>query len=228
MCFRILSFDTSTELCSVAILNKTKVYYRSVITNYDHNQFILPLINYVLKKSNLKLTELDAIAFSQGPGSFTGVRISAAVAQGLSIGSNVPVIGISALETMAESAKRILKAKKILAMIDAKMNQFYLSQYRYSNKLHSFNKKEQLITIHDLLNWLKTLTGTWVIVGNSWQKLIEIFKKNKKNNITFQQSDIKFPDAFDSLTIAKRKFKLGQFITLEKILPVYLNNNLLK
>ena len=79
----ILAIDTSTEACSVALQFNNQVSSDFVISNRDHTKQVLPMVDTLLKRSECNLSQIDAIAFGQGPGSFTGVRIGIGVAQGL-------------------------------------------------------------------------------------------------------------------------------------------------
>ena len=100
---RILAIDTATEACSVALLNDGAVSAHFEECPREHTQRILP-VKAILTRGNTTLTDLDALAFGRGPGSFTGVRIGIGIAQGLALGADLPMIGVSTLATMAEGA----------------------------------------------------------------------------------------------------------------------------
>lgn len=118
---RILAIDTATEACSAALWNDGTLSAHFEICPREHTQRILPLVQEVLAESGTTLTELDALAFGRGPGSFTGVRIGIGIAQGLALGSELPMIGVSTLATMAQGAWRKTGATRVLAAIDARM-----------------------------------------------------------------------------------------------------------
>jgi tRNA threonylcarbamoyladenosine biosynthesis protein TsaB len=94
----------------------------------DHTRKILPMVQAVLEDAGISLSDLDAIAFGRGPGSFTGVRIGISVAQGLAFGAGVPLIGISTLAAMAQGAYRLDGAEQVLTAIDARMNEVYFGR----------------------------------------------------------------------------------------------------
>jgi tRNA threonylcarbamoyladenosine biosynthesis protein TsaB len=117
----ILAFDTSTELCSCALWIEGEVFYREEKAGRKHSEILLPMIDSLLKEKNLALGMLDAIAFGCGPGSFTGLRIAAGVAQGLAFGAALPVIGVDSLLVLAEQSG----TEKAVSCIDARMGEIY-------------------------------------------------------------------------------------------------------
>lgn len=127
---RILAIDTATEACSAALWNDGTLSAHFEICPREHTQRILPLVQDVLNESGTLLTELDALAFGRGPGSFTGVRIGIGIAQGLALGAELPMIGVSTLATMAQGAWRKTGATRVLAAIDARMGEVYWAEYQ--------------------------------------------------------------------------------------------------
>ena len=104
---KILAIDTSNALCSAALSIDSRIALRFSDQERQHARRLLPMIAELLAEQNQQLTALDVIAIVSGPGSFTGLRIGAGVAQGLAFGSGVPVVGVSALEIIARKAHRL-------------------------------------------------------------------------------------------------------------------------
>jgi tRNA threonylcarbamoyladenosine biosynthesis protein TsaB len=128
---RILALDTATEACSVALLSHfgSMPAEGDILGRYEelgksHAQQILGMVEAVLAEAQTPLASLDGIAASIGPGSFTGVRISVAVAQGLAFGANLPIVPVTTLEALALQAVRS-GAGCALACLDARMNEVY-------------------------------------------------------------------------------------------------------
>lgn len=122
---RILAIETSTEYCSIALLDGGAMHTRSELAGQRHSEILLEMIDRLLTEANGKLTELDALAFGAGPGSFTGVRIAASVVQGLAYGANLPVVPVCTLEALAENTA----ASKIACALDARLDEVYFAAY---------------------------------------------------------------------------------------------------
>ena len=103
MCkFNVLGIETSADVCSVALHYKDELTWAHEVVERQQASLLLPMIERLLGQSALTLKQLDAIAFSCGPGSFTGVRLAVSVAQGLAYGSGLPVVSVSSLQVLAQ------------------------------------------------------------------------------------------------------------------------------
>ena len=135
---KLLAVDTATEACSAALLIDGELRTRFAILGRGHAERLLPMVDELLGESGLALGRLDAIAFGRGPGAFTGVRIAVSVAQGLALGSGLPVVPVSdlaalalqALERAAREAPAGTAPDAALACLDARMNEVYWSLAR--------------------------------------------------------------------------------------------------
>jgi tRNA threonylcarbamoyladenosine biosynthesis protein TsaB len=121
---RVLALDAATEACSVALLCQGELIVRSVESGKGHAQQILRMVEQVLAEAEVTLSMLDGLAASIGPGAFTGVRISVAVAQGLAFGAGLKVVPITTLEALS---MQVLDgdAVRAIACLDARMGEVY-------------------------------------------------------------------------------------------------------
>lgn len=124
---KILAFDTGTEYCSSALWLDGELSEYVLHAGQTHSQHLLPQCQRLLADAGVALTDLDGIAFGMGPGSFTGLRIACAVAQGLAFATDLPVIGVNSLEAMAAASG----SDKVIACLDARMGEVYHAVYRY-------------------------------------------------------------------------------------------------
>jgi tRNA threonylcarbamoyladenosine biosynthesis protein TsaB len=128
---RLLALDTASGQCSAALLLDGELTVRDETTTRDHARLLLPMVDALLADAGLSLGALDGIAFGRGPGSFTGVRIAAAVTQGLAAGADLPVLPVSSLRALAEQARRRTIEQGAappgawLACMDARMGEVY-------------------------------------------------------------------------------------------------------
>lgn len=122
---KILALDTSTEYCSAALWLNGEVRAERVHAGQSHSSLLLPMVDTLLAQSGMGLRALDGIAFGAGPGSFTGLRIACAVTQGLALGADLPVRGVSTLESIAQQTD----AARVLTVLDARMNEVYWAAY---------------------------------------------------------------------------------------------------
>ena len=135
---KLLAFDTSTELLYAAVQGAS-VGNEGVLSHTGPggakaSAALIPALHDLLDRAAMRLDELDAIVFGRGPGSFTGLRTACSVAQGLSFGSGVPVLGVETLMAVAEDAFMQEGVSQIVALLDARMDEVYWAQYvRESN-----------------------------------------------------------------------------------------------
>ena len=115
----LLAFETSSQQGSVAIQVDGKVTEKFMQSSKQQTRDLLPLTKTLLTEAEIKLTDLDGITFGRGPGSFTGLRIAAAVSQGLSLASELPLFPVSSLAAIAQGAWRSNQIINTLVCVDA-------------------------------------------------------------------------------------------------------------
>jgi tRNA threonylcarbamoyladenosine biosynthesis protein TsaB len=122
---KILALDTSSEHCSAALWVDGEIDARDTPAGQNHSSLLLRMIDELLRARALRLRDLDAIAYGEGPGSFTGLRIACGVVQGLAFGATVPVIGVGTLHAMAQGTG----AERVVCCVDARIKEIYHAAY---------------------------------------------------------------------------------------------------
>lgn len=220
----LLALDTSTEACSVALWHKGEKTHLDELAERTHTKRILPMIDELLANSGINLKQVDALAFGRGPGSFTGVRVGAGIAQGLAFGADLPVIAVSNLTAMAQAAFELHQAKNVVAAIDARMNEVYFSQVKREkmrSELGEFFQwnpviEEQVCQPEKALEQLSDLTT--YRVGTGWAA----YPQFKDSGL--EGSDIILPSAQYMLELALTDYAQNKIISALEIEPVYLRN----
>ncbi|OGT31376.1 MAG: tRNA (adenosine(37)-N6)-threonylcarbamoyltransferase complex dimerization subunit type 1 TsaB [Gammaproteobacteria bacterium RIFCSPHIGHO2_12_FULL_35_23] len=212
---KILGIDTSTVACSVSLLNNEQLISKFELQPRKQAQLILPLIDQILKESSLKLSELDAIAVTVGPGSFVGLRIGISIAQGLAFAYSLPVIPVSTLATMAQGAYRQYQAKCTIVALDAHMEEIYLGVYEIKHHLAIAIQPDQLC----LPSKVRIQNAPWFVVGDAWN----VYHTDLLSSINPQQMVADFyPHAQDLLTLAKEAYLANNMLAVENLQPNYL------
>lgn len=218
---KILAVDTATEACSAALLVGDKLFSRWEEAPRDHTRKILPMVQAVLEDAGISLSDLDAIAFGRGPGSFTGVRIGISVAQGLALGAGVPLIGISTLAAMAQGAYRLDGAEQVLTAIDARMNEVYFGRYELIDGRMQLVGDEVVSESAALVDVRGKLAGRVTCVGTGFETYGETLSGLADE---LAVSQVRFPAAEDMLPLARAAWLAGEAVPVEQATPVYLRD----
>lgn len=219
---RILAIDTATEACSAALWNEGNICAHFELCPREHTQRILPIVQDILTQGGISLNDLDALAFGRGPGSFTGVRIGIGIAQGLALGAELPMIGVSTLATMAQGAWRKQGATRVLAAIDARMGEVYWAEYqRDAQGVWHGEESEAVLKPEAVRQRLAELSGEWATVGTGWAAWPEMAQGA---SVTLTDGGVTLPEAEDMLPVACQLLAEGKTVAVESAEPVYLRN----
>ncbi len=202
---KILGISTSSSTASVCLSEDLNVIKELHINNTKtHSETLVPLIDSLLKETNIALSEINLLACDIGPGSFTGIRIGISTIKAISEILKVPVVDVSSLEALAYGANN---AKTICSIIDARNNQVYMGLFDSNyNQLENYyaddintllpilNKYENISFIGDgALLHKDLLNGTFVLTPEIYAKNINICAYNKFKNGTFKNADTLLP-----------------------------------
>ncbi len=215
---KILALDTTEQRCSVALSADGDVRERHADQPRRHAELLLPMVDDLLAEAGLSLQALDGIAFGRGPGSFTGVRIATAAAQGLALAADLPLAPVSSLLTLAAGARRLTAGERFLVALDARKGELYWAPLVMENGRPVFAGPE-VVAAPDKVT--APSGGDWIGVGSGWaahgDRLAERFKPQAV------VPDLA-PSARDLLDESARLLAAGAAVPPERALPVYLRD----
>lgn len=128
---KLLAFDTSTDRLTIAICDGERLWEHLGPGGAQSSATLIPAIQQGMQALGLQFTQLDAIAFGRGPGSFTGLRTACAIAQGLAMGAGLQLLPIDTLLAVAEEARTLHGSTDVLAVLDARMHEVYHTAYQW-------------------------------------------------------------------------------------------------
>lgn len=214
----LLAFDTSAHICSVALSYEGRITSLHEILERQQANRILPMIDQLLTESGVTLTQLNAIAFSFGPGSFTGIRLAASIAQGLAFASKLPVIPISSCQILAQTACGELNATHVLVALNAHHGEIYWGVYQLDSQgLMQPLIQDQRIKPQDVK---VSHEVAWVGVGDGWDLFGDILKQRVRHVTEIYASY--YPHAKEMIAISEEKYAKGEIFSADQALPNYL------
>lgn len=216
---KILALDTATDACSVALNINGVITEEFAVVAREHTQRLLPMVHSVLSQQNCSLQDLDAIAFTRGPGSFTGVRICLGIVQGLAFGANLPVIPISTLAVMAAGARRLepeARDRRLLVALDARMEEVYWCAFDLKGQAgeECVISPKALLERKDL--WAHSTPA--LALGPGWH--YETMSGIERGALILEC----YPRAYDLATLAALAYERGETVEAELAQPVYLRD----
>ncbi|TKG90100.1 tRNA (adenosine(37)-N6)-threonylcarbamoyltransferase complex dimerization subunit type 1 TsaB [Puteibacter caeruleilacunae] len=220
----ILHIETTTEVCSVALSKgDALVALKESGEGMNHSKLLAVFVDEILNEQNIKAKDLDAIAISGGPGSYTGLRIGTSVAKGLCYGANIPMIAVSPLQAMANHVAtnnadyQLTQSDNRLycAMIDARRMEVYAGIYDQQNEV----KKEVSADIIDEDSYADFLKQEVVFFGNGADKCIGTIADENAVFIEGVKSSAQF-----MIPLALNAFEQKAFVDVAYYEPFYLKN----
>jgi tRNA threonylcarbamoyladenosine biosynthesis protein TsaB len=222
---KLLAIETAAEACSAALLLDGEISLRHQLQPRKQSELILPMLDELLLEAGLKPTQLDAIAFGCGPGSFTGVRIAAGVAQGVAYAADLPVARVSTLAALAQGHFRVSGYRKLLPAFDARMQEVYWGCYQVQE-----NGLVQALFPDEIAAAEKVTPpqgGSWHGVGSGWGSYgaeLSALMGSGLENVT---PDV-YCSAHDVALLGANGFEQGEVVSAEEALPQYLRDDVAK
>lgn len=218
---KLLAFETATEACSVALYVDGQVLERFEVAPRRHAELSLPWAEQLLAEAGVARSQLDAIALSRGPGAFTGVRLAIAIAQGIALALDRPLLPVSTLQTLALRAPA--DAPRVLACIDARMGELYAARYLRDADGELQLQERELLVAPDAVQ-LPADDGLWAGVGTGFAAGEGVLSTRLQARLSSVDAQA-LPSAADVLKIAVPAMLRGEAIAPELVQPAYLRDN---
>lgn len=216
---KLLAFETATEACSVAVYVDGQVHERFELAPRRHAELSLPWAEQLLAEAGVARSQLDAIALGRGPGAFTGVRLAIAIAQGIALALDRPLIPVSTLQALALRAPA--GHDQVLSSIDARMGEVYVARQVRVDGIWQQQGEEvvcapEAVELPDGSRWFGVGTGFGAADG-----LLATRLADQMEGVDAQA----LPRASDVLALAVPMFERGEVMAPERVEPAYLRNN---
>lgn len=226
-----LALETSTDTLSLALARGEQVWTHTSAGGAQASLQTLPQIQTLMAQAELRFADLDAVLFGRGPGAFTGLRTACAVAQGLAFGADVPVLPIDTLWALAEEARHAFHGSadveagasatvRVLAVLDARMDQVYVAAYEYAQGTWQC-VQEAALHRPEALTWpAHWHHGTpFMAAGNAWHTYAQRWPAH------FTAAQVQaLPSAAALLRLAPQAWADGLAVPAEQALPLYIRD----
>ena len=211
----LLLIESSNEICSVALSQEKSIIQEKYIDKPNsHSVYLAPFVNEVLNNATMSINELDGVVISDGPGSYTGLRIGSSLAKGICLGADIPLMAVSTLKGLAKKALNDYPSvDQAIALVDARRSDVYIGVYNQQLKPII---KEQFITIN---SELKIEKSNAVVVGSGAMKFIN--ELDVKKELKYSESVLYAKDLLDE---AMLKWAKQDFVDLTSYEPNYIKS----
>ena len=212
----ILALETSTEYCSVALWRDGAVESAEEHVGQSHSKRLLAMAATLLARHGLSVMRLDGIAFGEGPGSFTGLRIACGVTQGLAFAAGIPVVGVGTLLAMAESTP----ARRVICCIDARMREVYHAAYeRAEGRWRTVHQPGVYAPSH-----VPSVSGdAWLACGNGFQVYRDLLLQRHERQLAGVAADVR-ARAQEVVRLAVPCFERGEGRDAASATPLYVRD----
>ena len=221
----ILAIETATDACSCALETRGTIVARHAVEPRRHSELLLPMVHSVLEEAGIGLGRLDAIAFGRGPGSFTGLRIACAVAQGLGFGAGCPLVAVSTLRVVAAGMHRSRGTRRVLVAFDARMGEVYWGGFEWNGVTMAAAFEESVAPPHAVR---VPHDSRWAAAGSGWSAYPAILGDRLAGRLDESGEMVdaaRLPEAIDMLDLARAAFDAGLAVAPEDAAPVYLRSD---
>lgn len=217
---KLLAVETATEACSAALIIDGEVRERYQHAPKEHTKLILPMVDELMAEAGLLPTQLDAMAFGCGPGSFTGVRIATGVAHGIALGADLPVVPVSTLAALAQDYFSRNPAEVAFVGMDARMQEIFWGVYQKNTAGFAELIGSEAVTPAGQVSF-PDLQGAGV--GSAWRVYQAILSGRLGDRVEPIEAEV-WPRAGAIAVLAAESARLGRAVPVEQAMPVYLRD----
>ena len=221
----ILAIETSGEFCSAALVDGRETVSRRARVGNAHSDRVLDMVRDVTTEAGIALAACDALAFGAGPGSFTGLRIACAVAQGLAFGAGLPVVAIGTLTALAESlpCEMLADGSSVVVVQDARMGELYWSALRWQEGAWCIDVPASLSTAREMRDDLRLQQKDAFDLGcgNAWTVYGDVLD-GLAGHVVHRNS----PDAVHVARLGLLAWRRGEAVAPEHARPNYVRNRI--
>lgn len=219
----ILAIDTATQVSSVAVLKEGRLLAELTMQGkLTHSETLLPHIEQVLKMAAVAKEELTGIAVSNGPGSFTGLRIGLAAAKAMSYVLGIPLVGVSTLQALAYQLPA--PGVRVMCLLDAQKGNAYVESYRWENNSLQVVDSVQVAKITDIVAACANMNEQVILLGDAVQKKVA-GKLELPANVSVAPSHIVMPRAACVAMLGQAKLLAGETDNVMDLEPVYIRRS---
>lgn len=217
----ILGIDSSATVASAAVYKDDKLVFESFENNgLTHSVTLLPMIEKTLNEAKVLPKQIDVVAISHGPGSFTGLRIGIATAKGMA-SAGAKCLGVSTLKAMAYSNRDFEGI--VCACMDARCNQLYNALFKIQNGKVLRLCEDRAVLIDELLEEIKNISEPILLVGDGAELFYKAVQNIEIKNVTINNGDLRYQRASGVCAAAFEDIKNGKEpFNKNELVPVYL------
>jgi len=220
MPLRLLAIETATRACSIAACDENGIMGEFTLTvPHIHAERLMPMINEMTSSLGLEIGQFDAVAVSNGPGSFTGLRIGLSVAKGIAFATDMKIIAVPTLDSLAYRYRNLRRDGKIVSLLHARGNEFYYCSYEFVNSTLGRSGEYMIGEAPEIA---KEIPAGAVFVGEGAAqfRLTEIAKEKFGAGSFIDEP----ASAVEVALLGKEKFYRNEFGDVTTIVPLYIKD----
>ncbi len=221
---KLLAVETSTEACSAALYIDGNIQEQFALAPREHTKLILPMIDGLMAEAQLTPQQLDGLAFSCGPGSFTGVRIATGIVQGIAFGADLPVVPVSTLAAIAQDFFNQNSIDVSFTAMDARMGEIFWGVYQKDRQGYARLLNREMVTPAMNIDFPE-IAGAGV--GSGWAVYPQELS-SRIGSFLLTTDSTKLPRAAAVVQLGAEGFANDRAVAVEQAMPVYLRDKVAK